>query len=204
MADNWLSKVQHWIKQLFRPKKKKRIYPKILKQWYGTDCAVLRIERDTPGERATYRIISTHGQCDYLITLDYLRELHTELAGTFQGTPIRIPTLDYQRNSVLTHRFAVWRVWRNGTSDPLGIWDVNLEGSANNSFALSELAPRRAVKMVALSALVLGNVSQIPFLHWEAQMERIDWLDLLEERIKKELSNPHHNLKACVILQDGL
>lgn len=201
----WLQRLQQWIKELFRPKKKKRrTYPKILKQWYGKDCAVLRIERDTPGERATYRIVSTHGQCDYLITLDYLREFHTELAGTFDGTPIRIPTVDYQRNSVLTHRFAIWRVWRNGASDPLGIWDVDLEGNSQRGANFTELASRSAVKMVALSALVLGHVPQIPFLHWEAQMERIDWLSLLEERIRKELSNDNHNLKACVILQDGL
>ena len=199
----WLQRLQQWITGLFRPKKKKRrTYPKILHRWEGTDCNVLRIERDTPGERATYRIVSIHGQCDYLITLDYLREMHTELVGYFEGTAIRVPTLDYQRNSVLTHRFAVWRLWRNGTSNPLGIWDVDLEGIANNSFALQELAPRRAVKMVALSVLVPGHVPQIPLLHWEAQIERIDWLSLLEKNIREQLSNSHHKLKACVILQE--
>lgn len=198
----WLKWLQQWIAGLFQPKKKRRIYPKIIKQWYGKDCAVLRIERDTPGERATYRITSIHGQCDYLVTLDYLREFHTELVGVFQGTPIRIPTMEYQRNSVLTHRFAVWRLWRNGTSDPLGIWDVDLEGNAQRGANFAELASRNAVKMVALSPLVLEHV-QIPFLHWEAQMERIDWLVLLEERIRKELSNENHNLKACVILNDS-
>ncbi|QKQ75663.1 hypothetical protein [Nostoc sp. TCL240-02] len=204
MADSWLVKLQHWIKQLFRPKKKPRTYPKIIKRWDGTDCSVLRIERDTSGEKATYRIVSVHGQCDYLITLDYLRELHTELVGTFQGTPIRISTMEYQRNSVLTHRFAVWRVWRNGVSDPLGIWDVDLEGNSQRGANFAELASRNAVKMVALSALVLGHVPQIPFLHWEAQMERIDWLALLEEKIREQLSNDLHNLRACAILQDGL
>lgn len=110
--------------------------------------------------------------------------------------------MEYQRNSVLTHRFAVWRLWRNGTSDPLGIWDVDLEGSAQRGANFAELASRNAVKMVALSALVLGHVPQIPDLHWEAQMGRIDWLVLLEERIRKELSSPNHNLKARVILPD--
>lgn len=202
MAATWLTKLRRWIKQLFKPKKKRRTYPKILKQWYGTDCSVLRIERDTPGERATYRIVSIHGQCDYLITLDYLREFHTELVGTFQGTAIRIPTMEYQRNSLLTHRFAVWRVWRNGASDPLGIWDVDLEGNSQRGANFAELASRSAVKMVALSALALGHVPQIPFLHWETQMERIDWLALLEKNIREQLSNPHHNLKACVISQE--
>ncbi|WP_445634508.1 hypothetical protein [Nostoc sp. DSM 114161] len=197
----WLKRLQQWIKQLFKPKKKRRAYPKILKRWNGKDCAVLRIERDTPGERATYRITSIHGQCDYLITLDYLREFHTELVGTFQGTPIRIPTLEYQRNSILTHRFAVWRLWRNGTSDPLGIWDVDLEGNNQRGANFTELASRSAVKMVALSALLLVHVPRIPLLHWESQIERIDWLALLQERIRKELSNDNHNLRACVILQ---
>ncbi|MBN3875190.1 hypothetical protein [Nostoc sp. JL23] len=202
MATTWLTRLQRWIKQLFRGKKKRHSSPKILKQWYGKDCAILRIERDTPGERATYRIVSTHGQCDYLITLDYLREFHTELVGTFQGTPIRIPTMEYQRNSVLTHRFAVWRVWRNGASDPLGVWDVDLEGSTQN-FSLRQLAPRRAIADVAKIPLLIIHSNKTLLLNWQSQMECVNWLFFLEKRIREELSNPTHNLKAINVLQEG-
>jgi hypothetical protein len=202
-VQNWLSRLQQWIKKLFKPKKKRRTYPKIIKRWEGTDCNVLRIERDTPGERATYRIVSIHGQCDYLITLDYLREFHTELVGTFQGTPIRIPTMEYQRNSVLTHRFAIWRLWRNGSSDPLGIWDVDLEGNSPRGANFAELASRSAVAEVARLPLLIIHSQKTPLLYWQAQMECVNWLFFLEKRIREELSNPTHNLKAVDVLQEG-
>ncbi|MEH2201223.1 hypothetical protein [Nostoc sp.] len=202
MATTWLTKLQQWIKQLFKPKKKRRTTPKIIKRWYGKHCAVLRIERTTPGGLSTYRITSIYGDCDYLITLDYLPDLQAEMAGEFNGTAFRLRSHSDPYNSALTHRFAVWRVFRNGDSTPVGIWDVNLEGFTQ-SFALRQLAPRRAVAGVALASLSLIHIKNNPKLSWQNQMEYIDWLLLLEQRIKGELSNPHHNLKACVILQDS-
>ncbi|MFK0731386.1 MAG: hypothetical protein ACFKPT_02755 [Gloeotrichia echinulata GP01] len=197
----WIEKLQRWITQLFKGKKKRRTSPKIIKRWYGKYCAVLRIERNTPGGLSTYRITSIHGECDYLITLDYLPELLAEMAGEFNGTSFRLRSHDNKYNSALTHRFAVWRIFRNGDSSPVGIWDCDLQGFIQ-SFALRELAPRRAVAGVALAPLSLIHISNNPKLSWQNQMEHIDWLLLLERRIKGELSNPHHNLKAYMILRD--
>ncbi|QLE47884.1 hypothetical protein FD724_07565 [Nostoc sp. C057] len=202
MAATWLTKLQRWIKQLFKGKKKRRSSPKIIKRWYGKDCAVLRIERTTPGGLSTYRVTSIHGECDYLITLDYLPELLAEMAGEFNGTSFRLRSHDNQYNPALTHRFAIWRVWRNGDSSPVGIWDCDLQGFTQG-FALRELAPRRAVAGVALAPLSLIHIQKNPKLSWQNQMEHIDWLLLLEQRIRGELSNPHHNLKAIDVLQDS-
>jgi hypothetical protein len=195
----WLERLQRWITGLFHPKKKRRAYPKIIKRWYGQHCAVLRIERSTPGGIATYRITSPYGSCDYLITLDYLPELYAEILGKFQGTAIKIP----KDSSPHTHRFAVWRVFPNGSSNPVGVWDVDLEGFAQN-LNRRQLASRYAVAGVALKPLGMIYSRKNPSFSWQSQMERMDWLALLEERIRGELSNPQHNLKACVILQEGL
>jgi hypothetical protein len=197
----WLSQLQRWIAKLFNGKKKRRASPKIIKSWYGKHCAVLRIERTTPGGLSTYRITSIYGECDYLVTLDYLPALQAEMAGEFNGISFRLRSHDHQYNSALTHRFAVWRVFRNGDSSPVGAWDCDLHGFTQ-SFALRELAPRRAVAGVALASLSLIHISKLPLLSWQNQMEHIDWLLLLEERIRGELSNPNHNLKTCIILMN--
>ncbi|MEH1808422.1 hypothetical protein [Nostoc sp.] len=202
MAATWLKKLQRWIKQLFRGKKKRRTTPKIIKSWYGKHCAVLRIERTTPGGLSTYRITSIYGECDYLITLDYLPDLLAELAGEFQGTSFRLRSHSHSYNASLTHRFAVWRIWRNGGSAPIGAWDCDLEGFTQN-FSLRQLAPRRAVAEVASLALLVIHSDETPLLSWQSQMECINWLFFLEKRIREELSNPTHNLKAIDVLQDG-
>jgi hypothetical protein len=200
---DWFSELQRWIKQLFKPKKKRRTTPKIIKRWYGEYCAVLRIERTTPGGLSTYRITSIHGECDYLITLDYLPDLLAEMAGEFNGTAFRLRSHDHLYNASLTHRFAVWRVFPNGSSNPIGVWDVDLEGFTQN-FNLRQLAPRQAVAEVASLARLIIHSSEDPHLSWQAQMECVNWLFFLEKRIREELSNPTHNLKAIDVLQEGL
>ncbi|WP_138503402.1 hypothetical protein [Nostoc sp. PA-18-2419] len=158
----------------------------------------MRLERSIKGGISTYRIVPLQGGFDYLITLDYLPDLHGEVLGEFQGTIIEIPANTYP----LTHRFAVWRVFPNGSSNPIGIWDVDLEGFCQNS-SLRELAPRRAVAGVALVPLSLIASFKNPSLSWQNQMERVDWLGLLKQRIQGELQNPNHNLKACIILHNA-
>ncbi|MCC5636292.1 hypothetical protein LC593_10570 [Nostoc sp. CHAB 5844] len=192
MNNGWLTRIRRWIKRLFRPKKKHQS-PTILKRWYGKNCAVLRLERKTQGAQATYRITSIYG-CDYLITLDYLPDLHSEVLGEYGGEIIKLGSSDYP-NHPASHRFAVFCVARNGVSVPVGIWDVDLQGYAK-SYALSELAPQRATAGVALRCLQLANSSKSPAMTWLSQMERMNWLGLLEERIRGELSNPSHNLMA--------
>lgn len=193
----WLERLQRWIRRLFQPKRKHRTAPTILKRWYGKNCAVLRLERKTPGGVATYRITSLYGSFDYLITLDYLPDLHGEVVGEFQGAILKLGSLDYPSHPA-SHRFAVFRVARIGTSSPIGIWDVDLQGFTS-SHALRELAPSRAVAGVALRCLQIANSSKTPAMTWDAQMSRMDWLGLLGDRIRGELSNPNHNLRAMAL-----
>ncbi len=39
-------------------------------------------------------------------------------------------------------------------------------------------------------------------MSWQSQMDRMDWLGLLQERIRGELSNPNHNLRAMAVLPE--
>jgi hypothetical protein len=195
---DWLTRLRRWIKKIFRGTKRHIHHPTIIKRWYGANCAVLRLERQTQGAVATYRIIPRRGGFDYLLTLDYLPELQAELVGVYDGTPIKIRWYEHPRNDAVAHRFAVWEIYPNGNSHALGVWDVDMEGSAGG--ALKELAPKRAILGVALRSLQIVNSSKTPDMSWQAQMARIDWLGLLSERIRQELSNPSHNIKACSVL----
>ncbi len=198
----WLQQLRRWIRRLFRPTKKHASAPTILKRWYGKYCAVLRLERTTPGAIATYRITSVNGN-DYLITLDYLPDLYGEVLGEYNGEIIKLGSVDYQ-NYPTTHRFAVFCIRHNGTSLPIGIWDVDLQGGYTKSYALRELAPKRAVAGVALQTLQITGSTKTPAMTWQAQMERMDWLGLLTERIRGELSNPTHNLMSREIYYQQL
>jgi hypothetical protein len=194
----WFDKIRRWIRRFFRPKKKRRPYPRILQRWDRDFTVVLQLERDTPGGIATYRITSLYGDCDYLVTLDYLPDLHGELVGEFDGIPIRMGHLDYPSNPA-THRFAVFHLGRNGRGHPIGIWDVDLQGFCQNP-SLRELAPKRAIRGVALRSLQITHSTKTPDMTWQSQMNRMNWLGSLKERICGELSNPNHNLKSCIIL----
>ncbi|WP_143861687.1 hypothetical protein [Nostoc linckia] len=167
-----------------------------MRRWDGAHCAVLRIQRNTKGGMSTYRITSRYGGCDYLITLDDLSELKAELLGEFNGITIKI----LGDSSPLTHRFSVWRIFINGSSSAIGIWDVDLQGITSN-LNLRHLAPVRAVAGVALKPLSLIHSKKNSELSWHNQMERIDWIALLERRIRGELNNPSHNIKATIVYQ---
>ncbi|PHJ64946.1 hypothetical protein VF04_03930 [Nostoc linckia z7] len=192
----WLHKLKHWILNFIYPKKKYYKVPKLMRRWDGAHCAVLRIQRNTKGGMSTYRITSRYGGCDYLITLDDLSELKAELLGEFNGITIKI----LGDSSPLTHRFSVWRIFINGSSSAIGIWDVDLQGITSN-LNLRHLAPVRAVAGVALKPLSLIHSKKNSELSWHNQMERIDWIALLERRIRGELNNPSHNIKATIVYQ---
>lgn len=162
----WLQLLQKWIKQLFKPKSKYRRHssPKIIQRWDRKYCSVLRIERDTPGEKGTYRITSIHGYSDYLITLDYLPELqYARIVSRFGESFEDSGLAKYTPSIGATHRFALFHVWHNGSNSSIGIWDVNLE-SHSASFALCESAPKRAVALVAMRCLQITNSSKTPSL----------------------------------------
>jgi hypothetical protein len=177
----WLQRIRRWLKRLFNLRSKPR--SQILKRWYSPSCAVFWLERDTPGSLATYRITPRRGDCEYLITLDFVPDIRKldrtlERRRPFDG-----------KFDVLLYRFGVFQVFPNGSSKPLGIWDVDLH-SGGVSYSLQELAPKRAVAQVAYALLVISSQS------WSEQVLALDWLEILEIKARAELRNPRHALKA--------
>jgi hypothetical protein len=137
----WLQRIRRWLKGLFNLRSKPR--SQILKRWYSPSCAVSWLERNTPGSLATYRITPRYGDCEYLVTLDWIpdirrfdRTLERRRPGAF-------------KSDVLLHRFGVFCIFPDGSSKPVGIWDVDLH-SGGLSYSLQELAPKRAVVQVVL------------------------------------------------------
>ena len=202
MQSIWLEKIKRWVRRLTEKKKKRYTSNPILKRWDSQtkDCAVLQLERNVPGAIATYRIISKYGDCDYLITLDYLPDVQAQLKLEKQLS-IKFSTSFRVRQSSpfnpRTHRFGIFQIFPNGKTCPVEVWDVNLEGNFT-SFALSKSAPLRAIRYVALQSLVIVHAPQIS-LSWQFQIEEMDWIRLLEYRMKGELLNPKHNLNAVKI-----
>lgn len=179
MASNvfkqWLRVLRRWWKRLHHNKPK---HPRILKRWYTKHGAILQLERETRGARATLRAVRSTGQ-QYLLTLDYLREIQGDYIGEFGSTPIylraRVSPVRAQ-----THRFGVFKILASGNSRCLGAWDVDLEGYATG--IRSQTAPGRALLQTAQDYLKYG--------------EQIDWLGTLEEKARVELGSPYHNLAA--------
>lgn len=189
----WLKRVRRWLKQLLGLQSKPR--PSILKRWYGQDCAVSRLERDTPGSLATYRITPRRGDWEYVLTLDWLPDIR-KLDRTLE----RRRRFDL-KNYVLLHRFSVFQVFSNGFLKAVGIWDVDLLPSGSASYSLHELAPKRAITALALHLLTIPH--NPPVQTWSEQMARMNWLGLLEEKARSELRNPRHALKAYEVFTEG-
>jgi hypothetical protein len=181
----WFERIRRWLKRLFGLQPKTR--PSILKRWYGKNCATTWLERDTPGSLATYRITPRKGDCEYLITLDWLPDIR-KLDRTLQH---RRPF--FYKSDVLLYRFGVFQVFPQGSSKPIGIWDVDLH-SGGITYSLQALAPKRAVAALALHLLAIPH--NPPHTIWSEQMERMNWLGLLEIKARAELKNPRHALKA--------
>lgn len=187
----WLSQIQRWLKKLFR-RKTKALRPQILKRVQGENCAVLRIERDTPSAIDTHRIVSIHLDYDILLTLDILSSINEDILGNFHGTSFRLRSSVGSRSSALTHRYAIFKILRNSRTIPVNIWDVDLQGSTGG--ILAAIAPTRAIAGVALLPILIPH--NPPVQTWRSQVERIDWLGALKLRIREELGNPRHQLNA--------
>ena len=198
----WFLELKRWIKKLLKKKKKKQTTStQIIERWRNKDCIVLQIERDTSGAITTYRanrLNAFSGGYDYLITLDYLPELQIDLGLETQlATEYKVPFRLRLRSNSQTHRFAVFRIWRNGSIHCIKAWDVDLEG-LSASPSIQKRAPHQAVRYVVMSILDIFHDPNIPN-SWQFQIEDIDWLFLLRNRIREELSNPQHNLHEVIV-----
>lgn len=189
---NWIEQLFRWIEKLFWEKEKKCYTPAILNEQRGKYCTVYQIERSTPGAVATYRIVSTYGDRDYLLTLDYLPDVHGEIVGG-----IKLGSYDYKSHPC-THRFGVFALLRNGAKQPVGVWDVDLQGFGQN-YNLAQIAPWRAFTGVAWRSLQLEHDDKTPSSSWDAQMREMLWLGVLEQRIRLELGNQKHCLREIEI-----
>jgi hypothetical protein len=191
-VQNWFSQIQKWFARLFRKKRKYR--SQIIKCIPNKtqDCSVLQLERDTPGAIATYRIVSKYSVRAYLLTLDLLTSVNSDMVGQFNGVAFRLHSSAYSRISAPTHRFAVFEIRTTGDAIPLHIWDVDLQGSASS--IRGEMAATRAIAATALFPLLITDP-----LTWEWQMQNIDWLELLRQNIRAELGQ-QHQMKAREVL----
>lgn len=208
----WLSALQQWIKKVFKGKSKKKCFnpTKIIQSWNNKDCIVLQLERNIPGAIATYRInqfCAGREKYDYLITLDYLFEIQAvsraEIRAQLElekqlGTKYNVKIRLRDRTAVVqTHRFAVFRIWRDHSLHCIQAWDLDLEGF-NTSYIRQQSAPKTAVRSVARSVLLVSRNLNVPN-DWQFQIEHIDWLFLLRNRIREGLSSPHHNLHEAIV-----
>lgn len=193
---SWITKIKEWLYSLFKLFKKKTIVrpPKILKRIDGQATTLLQLERETPGAIATYRFISAYSNTAYLLTLDSITGLNSDLYGNFKGTSFRLRPSIYSRSSEPTHRFAFFEVGNNGSFNIIAAWDIDLQGSVSG--VKGEAAAIRAISATALFPLLIKDVSICP---WNEQIKSIDWLYLLQENAKVELG-VNHNLKARMVL----
>lgn len=196
-VEAWFLGLQQWLKSFKGKKKRRTATTKIIQSWNNKDCIIHQIERDVPGAIATYRINYFSGY-NYLITLDYLPELWSDLQLERQLTDEYSTSFRVRdRTQMQTHRFAVSRLWSSGSFHIFKAWDVDLEGLSAN-FSIQKRAPRQAVKYVVLSALNIFHDPNLPS-SWQFSIEDIDWIFLLRNRIREELSSPQHNLHSVVV-----
>ncbi|MBD2489015.1 hypothetical protein [Aulosira sp. FACHB-615] len=175
----WLNLLVEWVQVRMRRRRKKRSKSYILKRHYSDDCAMLRIERETKGAIGTYRIIPKLGDWDYLLTLDSLREIEAELVGEFDGVPFLLRSRADWDAPPLSHRLAVFHLYRSGTIHCLGCWDINLEVLGGGNAAA--INPSRIFHTAALRIL---EITPTKVLSWQEQLEMLDWVGLVEEAAK--------------------
>jgi hypothetical protein len=185
----WFDSIIRWVqKKLGRKRPSKR--PRVIKRHYSNSCAILELQRGIPSSRATYRIIPVGEGCDYLVTLDSLQEIEGEMVGEFDNEAVFLRSHPHPTGG--THRFAFWRIRRNGGSTHcVGCWDMDLEFQGG-SLAASTLAPKRIVDTAVLRLLKLDTAQGLG-----EKIEEIDWVRLIAN-IAKQYA-PHHHVNAQVI-----
>lgn len=192
---NWFLSIWKWVAKLLN--KSEAIQGiQITKRINTTSqaCFVLQLARDTPGAIATYRIVSKLSGSAYLLTLDLLTNVNSDVVGKFNGVAFKLRSSAYSRSSAPTHRFAVFKVGVSGNAVILHAWDVDLQGSASS--IRGEKAATRAIAATALFPLLITDP-----LAWEWQMQNIDWLELLQQNIRAELGQ-RHQMNAREVLVD--
>jgi|GEM_PF-6170799 hypothetical protein len=179
-VEKWLRRLRKWIWWWRKREKPKPL--RIIKRWYTRRGAILQVERNTPGARATLRIVKP-GRQDYLLILDELCQLQADFIGEVNGTTITLRARPYP-GILQNYRFAVFSINSSGASRLAGAWDLDLEGFNLKSSTVSRVAPTRALLQLAFSTLQSSD------------LDLFDWVGILEEKIRLELGNPNHRVNA--------
>lgn len=183
----WFKKIVAKIKIYLKPSAKKKPSVK-----YGFWCAIATIDRTTG---FAYRIIPLPecGSYQWIITLDELGNLGGANLPTTRNLS-RKYQINNQISKTQTHRFGVFTSGADGRVIPRAVWDVDLVNGRRGEFP--KRAAKRAITEVAYTALRISHRPKKTYcMSWQGQIERMNWLGLLEEKIRWELGDSTHSLK---------
>lgn len=177
---NWLQRLWGWVRRWARRRQKvAATHPTILKRWYGENCAVLLLKRDTRGAIATYRIVPKDDGVTWLLTWDDLRERDTEAVGNLDGKTLKLrPPKDL---GGYTHGFAVWRLPKGSTVPHLiGAWNIKLEqGDSYSARRRKKLGLKPIPSLIAEAIALHLKDMELVDNTWQERVSCMDWLKLL-------------------------
>lgn len=165
-----------WLKNVFNFWKKK---PKFITsvRW-GFYCAVANV-----GDNE-YRVIASPGigQYDFLISIRGIAEI-PELLVYANNRIFPMAGDGYSRLFGVTHRFTVSRIFNGGAISFIGIWDVCIgDGSINQEKYAARILKNTAYRILAVS----HYTNKTEDMTWQGQVNRINWIGLLEQQAKIE------------------
>ena len=187
---NLVKKIEKFIlKNWLRIRKRKEQNRTLVSVEYGFYCAVAKIKRRN--DNIGYRIIPTPqvGDYDIILTLDQLRPVRRYYF------PIHRGQNNKKKLNSQTHRFGVFTAIGSHTI-PRCLWDVDLCDDRIPSSGFVQDASQKAIASVAFHALKISHSKKSS---WRSQIEKTNWIELLEKEIRKELNDESHNLQQTKI-----
>ena len=187
---NLVKKIEKFIlKNWLKIRKRREQNRTLVSVEYGSYCAVAKIKRRN--DNIGYRIIPTPqvGDYDIILTLDQLRPVRRYYF------PIHRGQNNKKKLNSQTHRFGVFTAIGSHTI-PRCLWDVNLCGDRIPSSAFIQTSSQKAIASVAFHALKISHSKKSS---WRSQIEKTNWIKLLEKEIRKELNDESHNLQQTKI-----
>jgi hypothetical protein len=160
---------------------------KIIKAWYTETGAVLQLKPTSIAGIAAFRINHASG-CSLLLTLHDLAILQGEVLGYFEGSLIAIPAIQNSLDDKLTHRLEIFQ-YQGNVDIIIRAWDINLHTEDSR-------IPQKFIRKIALYLLYKGKYKDS---RWQQEIEQLDWIFLFTACARRELKNPHHDLRASLV-----
>ena len=185
------SNVVYWLKywfklfwKAFKNPSPTSQHPRILKSWYSSQCAVLSLSRSEKGAVATYRIIPRENAAGFwLLYWDDLLERDTE-GFEYDGEAFVLRShQDFLRHS---HSLSVRHITNTGSAQVKEAWDINLK---TNQFEGGDKIKAQAVAQNV--ALHVMKIPATPCESWTQQIERINWLGIVDLYVSKSFGGNH-------------